>query len=320
MKKINSALLFVLISSFAFGQFDGGVGTPGCQAVSCEDPAILGWATGCEVTRGYQDIAAPSVLVSYGSEQDAVGAVTRSTMDVVSLGDGGTAILTFAIPISDGDGYDFAVFENSLNDNFLELGFVEVSSDGENWVRFPATSNTPTDQQIGSFGSIDPSKIHNLAGKHRGGWGTPFDLNELADSSGIDIQAVRYVKITDVIGSIDPQFATYDAHGNIVNDPYPTDFNSGGFDLAGVAILNGWKPNKTNEKEMPRITVYPNPFVKSVTVEYRCPVLCTLYNSLGQVMGEWSLEEGTNSLDMQQYPSGVYIISIDKHYQKLIKK
>jgi len=59
-------------------------------------------------------------------------------------------------------GFDFAVFENSFNDSFLELAFVEVSSDGINFVRFPATSNTQTDVQITGFGTIDPTYINNL--------------------------------------------------------------------------------------------------------------------------------------------------------------
>ena len=40
---------------------------------------------------------------------------------VVSLGEGGTITLRFEPPISDGDGDDFAVFENSVVEGFLEL-------------------------------------------------------------------------------------------------------------------------------------------------------------------------------------------------------
>ena len=105
------------------------------------------------------------------------------------------------------EGYDFVVFENSLNDHFLELAFVEVSSDGIHYVRFPATSNTPTDKQVGGFGSLDPTKINNLAGKYRIGWGTPFDLSEVEGDDKVDVNAIRYVKIIDVVGSIDTLYA-----------------------------------------------------------------------------------------------------------------
>ena len=45
---------------------------------------------------------------------------------------------------------------------FLELDFVEVSSDGVNYFRFPATSYTDTTVQTGSFGSTDATKINKI--------------------------------------------------------------------------------------------------------------------------------------------------------------
>ena len=66
----------------------------------------------------------------------------------VSLGDGGTVVLTFPQPIGDVPGPDFAVFENGFkafdNSFFLELAHVEVSSDGVNFYRFPSSSLTPS--------------------------------------------------------------------------------------------------------------------------------------------------------------------------------
>jgi hypothetical protein len=51
-------------------------------------------------------------------------------------------------------GYDFAIFENGFpfgsGSFYLELAFVEVSSDGKHFVRFNAISNTDTTQQIDS--------------------------------------------------------------------------------------------------------------------------------------------------------------------------
>ena len=78
---------------------------------------------------------------------------------VVSLGDGGYGILTFDEPIDNGLGWDFAVFENSFSDDFLELAFVEVSSDGINFFRFPATSLTQDIVQVGGFGNIDANEL-----------------------------------------------------------------------------------------------------------------------------------------------------------------
>jgi hypothetical protein len=52
------------------------------------------------------------------------------------------------------------------------------------------------------------------------------------------------VRLVDVVGTIDPQYATRDYKGRIVNDPWPTRdtiWASGGFDLTGVAVLRAAK-------------------------------------------------------------------------------
>ena len=235
--------LSILSVLSCFAQYDGAVGTEGCLAISKDDSRITSWAKGCQVTRGYQDIAIPeNGVVSFGTIQNVLNTASEDATDAISFGDGGYAVLTFDRPIINGSGYDFAIFENSFNDFFLELAFVEVSSDGEHYIRFPAVSLTNAETQIGTFGSLDPTKLHNLAGKYRIGWGTPFDLEDLQDSSNIDLMNIRFIKIIDVIGSINQNYATYDALGNIINDPYPTDFYSGGFDLTGVAVINGGTP------------------------------------------------------------------------------
>ena len=222
------------------GPFCGAVGTEGCNAIKADSSAIVAWATGINVVRGPQSIANPEgPVASTGVDSNALGMATlNNSLQVVSLGDGGSATLTFTHPIRNGEGPDFAVYENSFGDSFLELAFVEVSSDGERFVRFPATSLTQTETQTNSTGATDPTFINNLAGKFRIGYGTPFDLAELADSTGINIDSIVYVRVVDVVGSINPQYGTYDAFGHIINDPWPTDNMSGGFDLSGVAVLN----------------------------------------------------------------------------------
>ena len=75
---------------------------------------------------------------------------------------------------------------------------MEVSSDGQSFFRFPSYSLTSA--PVGSFSSIDPTNINGLAGKYRGGYGTPFDLSSLAGQSGLDVNNVRYVRIVDIVG------------------------------------------------------------------------------------------------------------------------
>jgi hypothetical protein len=222
------------------GPYAPAAGQPGSTAIFKDDPGFVQWATGVTVVRGLQEIDNPSLgYASFGTPAMALGRAEGTATDCVSLGDGGWATLSFAYPIPNGLGPDFAVFENSFSDTFLELGFVEVSSDGANFFRFPAVSLTPTDTQVGSFGTLDPTNINNLAGKYRAGYGTPFDLQELAGVSPLlNIDAVTHVRVVDVVGSVQDPYATYDSQNHKVNDPWPTPFDSGGFDLDAVGVLH----------------------------------------------------------------------------------
>ena len=65
-----------------------------------------------------------------------VGAAQGDVVDVVSLGDGGEAVLYFNPPIKNGSGADFAIFENGFQDHYMEFGFVEVSSNGLDFFDF----------------------------------------------------------------------------------------------------------------------------------------------------------------------------------------
>ncbi|MBO4654409.1 MAG: DUF4430 domain-containing protein [Bacteroidales bacterium] len=315
----------VELPSLSTEVFDGVVGTEGCKAIKYDDPAILGWATSCVVTRGYQNIAngEGSSVASFGTDADGVGPASLVSDDgVVSLGDAGTAVLTFGMPITNGEGYDFAVFENSLNNTFLEQAFVEVSSDGEHFYRFPSVSNTQTDQQIGNGGAVDATKLHNLAGKYIIGYGTPFDLEELAGYSNLDINNVTHVRLVDVVGSINPLYGTTDKNGHLINDPYPTPFNSGGFDLGGVAVMNGWTPAAVNNYQQKNSFVaYPNPCqnvlnVSNATVNE--PV--SLFNTMGQLIWDGMTQNAHFQLDMQSYPAGVYMLQIGSQITKVVKK
>ena len=302
------------------GPFCGAVGTEGCNAVAYSSNAIVGWATGCTVVRGPVDIVAPDgPRVRFGNESFGIGPATQATTSAVSLGDGGTATLTFAEPIRNIDGPDFAVFENSFSDGFLELAFVEVSTDGERYVRFPATSLTPTDRQTGSNGSTDPTMINNLAGKFRVGYGTPFDLDELRDSTGIDIDSIVYVRVVDVVGTIDPDYATRDAGGRIVNDPYPTAdtvYASGGFDLTGVAVLRSTVGIDAVCGEM--LSVYPNPANGRLTVSGTDGAEAHLYTLSGRCVASLRVKPEGTALDIASLPAGIYVLRLGHHAVRVV--
>jgi hypothetical protein len=303
------------------GPFCGGVGTDGCNAIAANDNQFVAWATGAVITRGPQMITNPTgLLASHGTEADAIGPATlNNSMEAVSLGDGGSALLTFDRPIRNGEGPDFVVFENDNIGTFLELAFVEVSSDGEHFVRFPATSLTPTDEQVGSFGSVDPTFINNLAGKFKIGYGTPFDLEELADNADLNLDSIVYVRVIDVIGTIDPQYASYDAFGHIVNDPWPTNFASSGFDLSGVGVIHQ-KPVGIDSHEMPQVFAYPNPCNGTLYIINENAERVELYNVNGQLLEMVNSGDTHITLNMQSYPAGLYMLKVGNGVQKILKK
>ena len=230
-----------LMGQTSFGQMNK-------NAVSKDSSAIVSWANGISLQRGWVNIADTAVKysgtnkASYGYPSVALGKAGTTSKDVVSLGDGGGATVTFDRPIANGFGADFVVFENAMksgNDSvFAELGFVEVSSDGKHFVRFPAVSKTQTAKQIGSFAPSFPNNVTNMAGNELQGFGTPFDLNDIADSANIDLQNIRFVRVIDAVGDIDPKFASRDSKGTIVNDPWPTPFASSGFDLDAIGAIH----------------------------------------------------------------------------------
>ncbi len=303
------------------GPFCGIVGTEGCTAIALDDARIKGWATGCTVVRGSSNLSDPNAAdVSYGEESAGVGPASTSTLEAVSLGDGGMATLTFGTPIANGDGFDFAVFENSFDDYFLELAVVEVSSDGEHFVRFPATSLTQTRTQIGGRGRVDATFINNLAGKYRVGYGTPFDLEELRDSTNIDINNITHVRLIDVVGSIDPQYGTYDAFGHIINDPFPTISRSAGFDLEGVCVLNQQLGIK--DAEATTLNLYPNPArnVVSLTLKAEAAGTVAIYDMTGRQVLTLPVQAGNSTIRINtaDMPNGVYMVSFGNHVEKLV--
>lgn len=320
-------LFFLLSISFSgIAQFAPQYPLPGNEAIAATDPRISGWATGAVLERGWMNIADTALgKTSVGSAEHALGPAGYT---VVSLGDGGRITLSFDAPITDGPGPDFAVFENAfpdpLNDTlaFLEFAFVEVSTEGERFVRFPAVSYIPLDSQRHTNSYIDASLVHNLAGKYIQGKGTPFDLAELADSPGIDINEINFIRIVDVVGSLDPKYASYDINGNIINDPWPTDFPQGGFDLDAVAVLNSLSSAGDDAQRVPHITIYPNPCTDILCIELHSgssiDVEYSLINLQGRQVLTGRLTELATRLDLSSFARGLYLLNVGSYHTKVI--
>jgi hypothetical protein len=315
---IFSLLLFLLLSNLSFAQFHAAAGSTNTSAMYKDSSAFVGWAKTCTVTRGWQNAADHSIGTATVG-MDANGTLKAGTNAVVSLGDGGIAVLTFSNSIKNGPGNDFAVFENGFADNFLELAFVEVSSDGINFVRFPATSNTQFTTQVGAFDPLDCTKLNNLAGKYRADYGTPFDLEEVKNAPGLNVNAITHVKIIDVIGSITASLSTFDMNNNPVNDPYPTAFGSGGFDLDAVGVINENPAGLTEHSLSDAVHLFPNPSQNKLYI--RSVLKQEFFLTITDVNGKIISEETYGSfVDLSSFANGIYFMKISCDEGTAVKK
>ena len=238
MRKLNIIGCLLIVIQLAIvpmsmaGPYPPAADEVGSHAISMDDRALISWAT------GYSDyIVGDNVEETWQVPGNALGEAEGNSFDVVALGSGGMLTLVFDPPIENGEGWDFAVFENSFSDRYLELAYVEVSSDGIDYVRFDAISLTPN--PVPGFGNIDPTDVDGLAGKYRQSYGTPFNLEDISDKPGVlsgnvDISSIPYIRIVDVVGD----GSCLDSSGEVIYDPYPT-AGSAGFDLDAVGVSNG---------------------------------------------------------------------------------
>jgi hypothetical protein len=314
---MNKIALFVLLSPLLiWGQsYAPSAGQAGTTAIHKDSSVFVAWATGIEVHRGYLDISNKDYEIngsnraSFGDPNFALGPATGNVGNTVSLGDSGFAVVTFDKPIINGPGWDFAIFENSFSDNFLEFAHVEVSSDGAHFVRFPSHSEVQTMTQTNGFGSTDTRYIDNLAGKYRVGFGTPFDLEDVADSIGIDLNNITHVKIIDVVGSIGPD-GTRDSYGNLINDPFPTPFESGGFDLEAVGVIHQLL-NTDDMEDVLVISIYPNPFSEQTSVRSNSLIKkYLLYDVSGRIVENRETHSTQLNLSLGHLQKGIYLIRL----------
>jgi len=219
---------------------------------------------------GVQDYSPATELVLSGAVSDplaALGAPNAGSapdftpLGLVSLGDApvgetpGSITLSFSQTINRSLGERIAVFENA-GFSFVELGFVEVSSDGTNFSRFANESlitnpddaiALPTDLDIGfgrEFASIpDRSLVTGFAGADVAFSGTIFDLadlesDSLVTSGLVDLDDIGFVRIIDIPG--DGRFS--DSNGNPIFDAFSPGNATGGFDLDAIGVISVPEP------------------------------------------------------------------------------
>ena len=324
-KKKNFIVLLTLSCFFMpqslLSQFAPGPQELNTTAIYKNDINFSFWANEVQIERGWQDIS-DTILgkTSIGTNMSATGLANNQ---IVSLGDAGFAIMKFPFPIYNVIGADFAVFENGFSQEgseknfyFMELAKVEVSEDGINFIPFESTSNIDNIFQKMSFETSNCTYVNNLAGKYPMNYGTPFDLEEL----GID--SILSIKIIDVVGNIDSNFASFDSHHNIINDPYPTAFSSGGFDLNAIGALN--QPNVDTTLNNPlnteieksnnySINVYPNPVKQNSSFFVETSIInssIVIFSLLGEQLFFQYFSQSI-SIETQNIEKGIYILKIN---------
>lgn len=331
MKKKISIILIGVVSMIAnaftaLAQYPPQHPLPGNDAIHFTDTGIQSWITSATLQRGWQNIQDTTLgKTTNGDSSTVIGPYNNQ---VVSLGDSGIITLYFKNGIQNGTGADFAIFENGINNildsslAYLELALVEVSSNGIDFVRFPAVSNTQDTVQLTNADFLDASLLHNLAGKYRAGYGTPFDLNELTNTPDFNRDSVYYIRLIDVIGSIAENYAAYDHNDKKINDPFPTPFFTAGFDLNAIGVLHpihaDTTPNTINSLTVPKLSVCPNPATYTIQVEH--PLLnytsasYAIYNVFGQKVygSHW---QAATIIPVAWLSAGKYVITIENKGQ-----
>jgi hypothetical protein len=205
----------------------------------------------------------PFALTSRALGGPRGGGETVQGFDVYNLGVGGSITLGFDLDdtpriIRDGPGPDFIIFENVIHAGgdptvaFAELMFIEVSSNGSAFARFPIRS--ATSGPLGPFDTLDPTAVHGAAGLRPvlanvdnntidpfdplAAGGDAFDLADLAADplvldGLVDLQAIRYLRLIDLIGD--------GRHLDLLGQPIydPTGDGNNGADLDAVAVIHG---------------------------------------------------------------------------------
>jgi hypothetical protein len=145
------------------------------------------------------------------------GGSGMGSLDVLSLGQRGEIVLELTdLGVVDGPGVDLLVFENAFG-NYAETGVVALSEDGLTWNEFPCDTSNKAGGYPGCAGvkpvfSSPDNGISATDPAVAGGDG--FDLATLG------VARARFVRIRD---------SGVNSYG----------FTSGGFDLDGLAVVNG---------------------------------------------------------------------------------
>lgn len=241
------AALALCAASAQAGLYSGPTQTahPIDAAIPAASPLFTEWANAIDASRTYFAPRGSTTISNTGF--NSLGDLDAAQ---IAAGDSpGYLTVTFPRGIRNGAGADFAIFENGFafgtpNGLFVELAYVEVSSNGSDFARFPSIStNTTPVTGSGAFAGYDMSNVYNLAGKHAAGFGTPFNLDDLLTTAAViggavNLNSIQYVRLVDIPGN----GSFLDSLGNPILDNWMTT-GTGGFDFRlpaqqGIGVIH----------------------------------------------------------------------------------
>ena len=150
------------------------------------------------------------------------GGISGGSVHVTTLGNGGDVTLGFDVVLTNGPGADFSVFENGFQFSggvFAEVCFVEVSTNGVDFARFP----TRYGGEPGPHGDFDALPWATFAGLSGGtpvvanvltnsvdpfdpvlSGGESFDLADLSEDTLVqaglvDLDQIHFVRLSDLV-------------------------------------------------------------------------------------------------------------------------
>ena len=144
-----------------------------------------------------------------------------------------------------------------------------------------------------------------------------FDLDEVEDNPLLDKNRVTHVRVVDVVGCIQPEYATYDCQGHVINDPWPTPFASSGFDLDAVGVIHDLAHyDVVEESDIISVTIYPNPVQDVLSVDANNVNSITVYSLTGQRVVE---AEG-NHVDVSALLPGIFFVRVTINGKTFVNK
>lgn len=172
------------------------------------------------------------------------------SLDVATLGVGGSITVGFDVTIADGPGVDLTVFENGFEAGagvFAEVAWVEASTDGIHFARFPSryagpAAGLPGVAPYGTYSGLPGGSpvLANVLTNSISPFdpvvsgGDALDLADLADdplvTGGlVDLAAIHFVRLVDI-----PHASGTDSDGHVIWD---NSGPGGSADYDAVAVI-----------------------------------------------------------------------------------